>query len=296
MRMKAHCLGCGFLEKEHFYNQCDRLGFLVWQEFSLSGASIDRFPPDDPEFVEAWGRVAESYIKRRQHHPSLLLWCGGNELFNNLNGINPGKHTEPLTIRHPVLKKFYEVINRLDHDRRFLQSSPFGPRLFNSLEECGKGVFWDTHGPWTFDGPVDGQWKELWDKGDSMFYSEMGAPGASSAELIRRYKGDLHTFPCSAQNPLWNRNSWWIDWPKFVREKGREPANLEEYVAWSQARQAAALALAANAALSRFPACGGFMVWMGHDAFPCTANTSVIDFEGNLKPAGVELGNVFREA
>ena len=288
--------GGGFLEKEHFYNQCDRLGILVWQEFSLSGASIDRFPPDDPEFVEAWGRVAESYIKRRQHHPSLLLWCGGNELFNDLNGINPGKHVEPLTIRHPVLKKFYEVVERLDHGRRFIQTAPYGPRLFNNIENCGKGLFWDTHGPYTFTGPVDGAWKELWDKGDSMFYSEMGAPGASSVELIQKYKGDLQAFPCSAQNPLWNINPWCVDWPNFVQEKGRNPTNLEEYVAWSQARQADALSLAARAALNRFPACGGFIVWQGHDCFPCASNWSVIDFEGNLKPAGIALGKVFREA
>ncbi len=288
--------GGAFLETEYFYNQCDRLGILVWQEFSLSGASIDRFPPDDPEFVEAWGRIAESYIKRRQHHSSLLLWCGGNELFNDLNGINPGRHVEPLTIRHPVLKQFAEVIDRLDHGRRFVQTAPYGPRLFNTIENCGKGLFWDTHGPYICTGPVDGAWKELWDKSDSMFYSEMGALGASSVELIQKYKGDLHAFPCSAENPLWNRNPLWIDWPEFIQEKGPAPENLEEYVAWSQARQAAALALAARAAMSRFPACGGFIVWMGHDAFPNTSNMSVIDFEGNLKPSGIELGKIYREA
>ena len=39
--------------------------------------------------------------------------------------------------------------------------------------------------------------------------------------------------------------------------------------------------------------CGGFIVWMGHDSFPCTANTSVIDYEGNLKPAALALADVF---
>ena len=288
--------GGAFLETEYFYNQCDQLGILLWQEFPLSSSSVDCYPPDDPASVEAMGHIAESYIKRRQHHPALLLWCGGNELANNLNGINPGKHREPLTIRHPILKRFYEVIEKLDHGRRFLQTSPFGPRLSNNLDECGKGVFWDTHGPWNLNGPVDGSWKELWDRSDSRFYSELGAPGASSAEIIRKYQGHLKAFPCSSDNPLWNRNPWWIDWSKFIQEKSHAPANLEEFVAWSQARQAAALALAAKAALSRFPACGGFIVWMGHDAFPCTANTAVIDFEGNVKPAGVELGKVYRTA
>ena len=195
-----------------------------------------------------------------------------------------------------MLKRFYEVIEKLDHSRRFLQTSPFGPRLSNSIEEYGKGVFWDTHGLWNFDGPVDGSWKELWDKGDLRFYSELGSPGASSAELLRKYKGDLKVFPCSSYSPLWNRNPWWIDWPKFIQKKGHAPENLEEFVAWGQARQSAAPALATRAALSRFPACGGFMVWMGRDAFPCSANTDVIDFDGNLKSAAAALAKVYREA
>jgi len=50
---------------------------------------------------------------------------------------------------------------------------------------------------------------------------------------------------------------------------------------------------AAQACKNRFPACGGFMVWMGHDCFPCPINTSVIDFYGNYKPAALALKEVF---
>jgi beta-mannosidase len=177
-----------------------------------------------------------------------------------------------------------------------LPTSPYGPSGGFTIQDCGKGVFWDVHGPWNLDGPVNGSWKELWDKDDAMFHSEMGAPSASSAALIRKYKGDLKEFPGNHQNPLWNRQPWWIDWPKFVQEKGREPANLEEFVDWSQARQAAALTLAARAVKSRFPACGGLVIWMGHDSFPCTSNTAIVDFDGNPKPAALQLGRIFRTA
>jgi beta-mannosidase len=114
-------------------------------------------------------------------------------------------------------------------------------------------------------------------------------------ELIRKYKGDLKESPGTHQNPLWNRQPWWIDWPKFVQEKRREPADLEEFVTWSQARQAAALTLAARVVKSRFPACGGLIIWMGHDSFPCTSNTSIVDFDGNPKPAAIQLGKIFRQ-
>jgi beta-mannosidase len=86
-----------------------------------------------------------------------------------------------------------------------------------------------------------------------------------------------------------------VEWPVFVDEHGREPADLDEYVTWSQERQRRALAMAATSAKRRFPRCGGFLVWMGHDSFPCTANTSVIDFHGELKPAAKELGRIYRK-
>ncbi len=78
-----------------------------------------------------------------------------------------------------------------------------------------------------------------------------------------------------------------------MAEHGREPAGLEEYVAWSQARQAAALRIAAQACKARFPRCGGILIWMGHDSFPCTTNTSIIDFWGRPKPAALALRAIF---
>ena len=285
--------GGGFPEKECFYDYCDEMGLLLWREFPLSSSGIDNYPPDDSESVEALARIAESYIDRFQHHVSVLLWCGGNELVDDKNGVKSSQPT--LTIKnHPVIVRFAEIVARKDPGRRFLPTSPYGPVGMFNLQDCGKGLFWDVHGPWNLDGPVDGAWKELWEKGDAMFHSEMGAPSASPVAIIRKYKGDLEDTPGTHQNPLWNRQPWWIDWPKFVQEKGREPHDLEEFVAWSQARQAAALTLAARVLKSRFPACGGMIIWMGHDTFPCTSNTSIVDFEGNPKPAAIELAKVFR--
>jgi hypothetical protein len=72
--------------------------------------------------------------------------------------------------------------------------------------------------------------------------------------------------------------------------------DLEEYVAWGQERQAEALRIAASACKRRFPRCGGFIVWMGHDCFPCCANTSILDFDGRPKPAALALGDVWKAA
>ncbi len=115
-----------------------------------------------------------------------------------------------------------------------------------------------------------------------------------SAFTIRRFKGDLPDTPGTHANPLWNRQPWWIDWPKFAQEEDREPISIDEFVEWSQKRQSDALVLAVSVAKNRFPACGGVILWMGHDCFPCTNNASIVDFEAVPKPAALALKEIIR--
>jgi len=285
--------GGAFLEKRCFYDTCDEMGLMVWQEFPLSSSGVDNWPPEDEQCIADLAEIAESYIRRRQHFVSLLLWCGGNELLGGLDGGTVGSERSVDT-SHPLIGRLERVVKELDPTRRFLPTSPSGPISILREEDIGKGVHWDMHGPWKPEGRLSGSWAKLWKTDDACFHSEIGAPGASPAEIIRRYRGDLPDFPASLENPLWRRNSWWIEWETCVEELGREPENLEEYVAWSQERQRAALAMAARSCKERFPRCGGFIIWHGHDCFPCTANTAVIDFNGDPKPAAEALARVYR--
>src|ERR1019366_9211924 len=155
---------------------------------------------------------------------------------------------------HPLVVRLSEVVRESDPGRAFLPTSPYGPTGGFTRETCGQTKHWDVHGPWNLEGPVSGAWRDLWQHDDAMFHSEMGAPSASPAAMIRQYKGNLPEVPGTHSNRLWNRQPWWIDWPKFGQEKGREPASLEEFVAWTQKRQAEALVLAVSTAKSRFPA------------------------------------------
>ncbi len=284
--------GGAFLEKECFYRLCDELGLLVWQEFPLSSSGCDNWPPEDEASISALSEIARSYIARRQHHASLLLWCGGNELQGSLDGSKSGGG-KPVGMEHPLLQRFQQIVATQDPGRRFLPTSSSGPLFFAEEANYGKGLHWDVHGPWRPEGDL-AAWARYWAGDDALFRSETGAPGASSVEIIRRYKGEYPEVPGTHENPIWQRTSWWIEWPEFVAEKGREPANLEEYVAWSQERQARALAIAARACKARFPRCGGLLIWMGHDSFPCTANTSIVDFHGRPKPAARAVAEVFR--
>lgn len=279
--------GGAFLETETFYSLCDELGLMVWQELPLSSSTDDSWPPEDEKSIAEMSAVAESYIERRQHHASLIIWCGGNEL------SDLGK---PCDLSHPMLAQFAEIVRKNDPTRRFLPTSSSGPMFAASPENYGKGIHWDIHGPWKAQGNLDDDWTQYWAGDDALLRSETGCPGASSAELIRRYSGDIDPMPATTDNPLWYRHTtWWTEWSVFVQEIGHEPESLEEYVEWSQARQAKALSIAVTACKNRFPRCGGVLLWMGHDCFPCSANTSIIDFEGNPKPAALALCKIWRE-
>lgn len=284
--------GGAFLEKPIFYDLCDELGLLVWQEFPLSSSGVDNLPPDDPASVAAMAEIARSYVARRQHHVSLLLWCGGNELQRVVTSEQGARASVPIDASPPMVARMAEVVAAEDPERRFLPTSPSGPRFAADERELGQGLHWDVHGPWGMPG-TPAEWARYWQADDALFRSETGAPGASGADLIERYRGDCPATPGTSANPLWRRTSWWIEWPAFVAERGREPASLAEYVSWSQARQASALAAAAEACKRRFPACGGLLIWMGHDSFPCASNTSIVDFWGRPKPAALALRAIF---
>ena len=278
---------CGFLEKEYFYTLCDEMGFLVWQEFPLTSSGVENMPPNDEASIEALASIATSFITRRQHHPSLLLWSGGNELVDlNLHPLDNG---------HPMLRRLEGVVHDLDPLRRFIPTSPSGPRFGGNAAEYGQGLNWDVHGEWKPTGSL-ADWETYWNADDALFRSEIGSPGCAPVELIRKYKGDCQELPVHPSNPLWcNPIAWWLQAEQFAVETGHAPASLEEYAAWSQDRQTRALVTAVGACKARFPRCGGALLWMGHDTFPCPTNTAIVDFEGQPKPVALALKEIYRK-
>jgi len=285
--------GGAVLESTCFFEACDEMGLLVWQEFPLSSSGLDNSPPYDAATTATLERIAESYVERRRHHPSLAIWCGGNELQTADSDRQKEGIGRPWDASHPALAAMKTVVEREDPTRRYLPTSSTGPRFTADADAFGRGLHWDVHGPWRPPGDTPEAAQAYWDRDDALFRSEMGCPGAMDAAGIETYAGGRPTTPGTLDNPLFRRVSWWIDWPIFVEEHGREPAGLAEYVDWSQQRQATYLAMAARACVGRFPRCGGLLFWMGHDAFPCPVNTAILDFEGRPKPAARAVGEIF---
>jgi beta-mannosidase len=282
--------GVGFLEKEIFYDLCDAYGLLVWQDVPLSSSGVDNVPPADAEAIFQVGEILRSFIARRRHHASLLLWCGGNEL----HARAPEGYGVPMTTSHPLIGHLQSIVEACDPGRRFLPTTATGPRFNADAKDFGQGLHGNVHGPWKLWGDM-AAWRAYWEADDALFRAETGAPGAAPAQLIRRYAGTFDPFPVSEDNPVWRRPlTWWIEGDAFAAEHGRAPQDVEEYVDWSQARQAEALGIAVGASKARFPRMGGILLWCGHDCHPCPANTSIIDFEGKPKPAALALKEIWR--
>lgn len=268
-------------ERDLFYDLCDELRIFVWQEMPLCSSGVDNVPPDDDEFVDEFRRVAEHLMGSLVHHPCVIAWCGGNELSGDVDGAKaPG---DPLTFAHPALAEFRSAAVALDDDRKIIPTSPSGPMFARAASDDPGSIYEDVHGPWDHVGD-EAVWREYWANDTAMMRSEVGIVGATDRDLLEHF--DLLRLDGAEQQRLWAHSaSWWMS----PADDGSNAAIHE-----SQARQARLLREAARASKSRFPRCGGFLIWMGHDAFPCPVSLAVLDYWGRPKPAAAALGEVFR--
>lgn len=118
--------GGGTYELPAFWAHCNRLGIMVSVDFMMACA---QYPEHEPWFLDEMAVEVESAIKQLRNHPSLVFWCGDNELAMNSNPEDDywGKHvcaqvTEP-------------ACGRLDPARPFFPTSPYLGRPFNSQDE-----------------------------------------------------------------------------------------------------------------------------------------------------------------
>ncbi|GAB3710372.1 glycoside hydrolase family 2 protein [Spirosoma flavus] len=73
--------GGGILETDSFYDLCNELGLMVWQDFPIGNQDTPDYPQD------IWEAQVVQNIVRLRNHPSLVVWCGGNE-FNAYSAGN----------------------------------------------------------------------------------------------------------------------------------------------------------------------------------------------------------------
>ncbi|HBL76481.1 MAG TPA: beta-mannosidase [Prolixibacteraceae bacterium] len=98
--------GGGLLEKDCFYDICNELGIMVWQDFPIGNQDTPEFPQ------EIWEAQVVQNIFRLRNHPSLVVWCGGNE-------FNPYSYGNATSIG--ILER---NLNIFDNTRLFVRTTP----------------------------------------------------------------------------------------------------------------------------------------------------------------------------
>jgi beta-mannosidase len=269
--------GGGLIEKEAFYRHCDELGILVWQELIQSSSGIDNNPPETPEFVDMMVREAEQIIPRKRNHPSLAIWCGGNEL--------TAAPEKPLDDSHPLLAALKNIIMRLDPGRLWLPTSPTGQVFSNSLDniERDPSALHDVHGPWEYQGLT--QHYELYNRGSSLLHSEFGVEGITNLNTLNATIAPENQWPATLDNPIWQHLGAWWNKQQMWKTVFGDMADIETLGRATQFIQAEGLRYALEADRRRQYHNSGTLPWQFNEPYPMAACTSAVDYYGQPKPA-----------
>lgn len=139
--------GGGYYEQDVFYDLCDELGLVVWQDFMFACAG---YPAHSDAFLTNVKAEAVDNVRRLRHHPCLVLWCGNNELELghdwglNLVGDEDGKMPwqDYCRLFDELLK---DAVIQYDPGRPYWPSSPHTP-VGNRANACdprsGNAHFW----------------------------------------------------------------------------------------------------------------------------------------------------------
>jgi beta-mannosidase len=113
--------GGGYYETDEFYELCDRLGILVWQDFMFACA----YYPDRTWFLHEVEAEAAATIKRLRNHPSLVLWCGNNEIdwLHATGRLGKGRKFYGRPIYHNLLPR---LVAEFDPDTAYIPTTPLG--------------------------------------------------------------------------------------------------------------------------------------------------------------------------
>ena len=212
----------GHVPPQEFYDECDRRGIFIWQDFMFG---YNMHPTGWPEFDEKCRIEIEDMIRRLRNHPCILLWSGGNE---NYMGWDFAHHTQPTVGRELFERIMPEACAKLDPGRLFHASSPYGGAVPN----------WPLEGDWHDYTTID----FLPDASVPLFASEMIRVSPPSLASMRKFLADEELWPDGydpairkpgqhAWPEMWQYRSVVGSWEKIGPiEDFCDPSNAEELI------------------------------------------------------------------
>ena len=262
--------GGGFYEFDDFYDLCDEMGLLVWQDMMFSCSQY----PSTPEFLETVDKEIRYQVKRLGSHACIALWCGDNEIIGSLNWYELSRNNrDRYLVNYDRLNRVIErAVVESDSSRAFWPSSPCSGKL-------------DYGDAWHRDGSGDMHFWSVWHENRDFehyydvrprFCSEFGFQSFPTMHVVRKFAAEKE----------WNATSPTMEFHQ--RDKAgngrivetmtryfRMPGDFEGFLYLSQLQQALAIETAVRFWRSLKPHCMGALYWQLNDVWPAVSWSSL---------------------
>jgi len=258
--------GGGLREKRAFYDLCDELGLLVWQEFSFACVFFGHFSRHE-FFLNLARRECAAIVRQLRSHPSLVLWCGGNE-------YSPRRNRK-------LIETLRSVVAANDRTRPFKDVSP------------GRG---DSHNWRVWHGKAnlrqyrqDEALRQAQDK--AQFASEFGLSSVPDLASLQKFIPSEHLWP---PGEFWQyHHAELVKLRRYAKPwlKG-EPASLTQFIEATQKAQAFGLQVAIEHFRRRKYQASGTLIWQFNEPWPAIC-WSVVDYDRRPKLAYHKLEQIY---
>ena len=282
--------GGGIYEDESFYDACDELGLLVWQDFLFACGMY----PAHPAFLHSVAQEARAAVTRLRHRASLAIWCGNNEDYavaESIGAYGPDAPPGRFDAREIYERLLPQICAELDPERPYWPGSPWSPNptgiTLSSDATIGDRHSWEVWHqqmlPYQRYADVQGR-----------FVSEFGMQSAPSLSLLESVLPPAERY-AESRTMQWH-NKAGSGAPDglhrltvYLADNLRAGTTLEEHVYDTQFVQAEAMRYAYQDFRRRWQtpgarAVGGALVWQLNDCWPATS-WALIDSSGTVKPA-----------
>ena len=278
MNMIRHW-GGGYYETDEFYQICDELGIMVWQDFMFG----NDWQPGTYAFKQNIEAEADDQVRRLRNHPSIVIWSGNNETEEALNWGDREKL--PLDVKYQMwqdyLTEFSGILNRvvarLEPEIPYWPSSPSADyEELSDHYQSGDTHIWDVwHGRVPF---------STYETHHGRFVTEYGFQSFPEMKTIEAFtqpedRVNIFTPVMLAHQKNDEGNSIIHD---YLLRDYPEPKDFASFLYVSQVLQAEGIKIGAEHFRRSRPETMGSIFWQLNDCWP-VASWSSIDYYGRWK-------------
>lgn len=270
--------GGGQYEADWFYEMCDEMGIMIWQDFMFA---CNAYPAHQRDWLDSVRIEARQQIRRLSSHACIALWCGDNELVGALGWFKESKADRDryLAIYDRLNHALEEAIEDEAPDVAFWPSSPSIGRLnFNDgwhTDTAGDMHFWDVwHSAKDF---------EHYRTVRPRFCSEFGFQSMPSMACIETFTDESDRNISSKVMEVHQRNDGGnARIVETIQRYFRFPDTFDDMVYLSQISQGLAMKTSIEFWRSNKPRCMGTLYWQLNDTWP-VASWASLEYGGGWK-------------